>query len=324
MSWLISSAYADNTAYAIRATAEFNGVVYEATSAIPVTNTTNPVQDNNVNWKINSVIRLEDAYSIWSSVYLSLNTDNPKITNSIWLYLQIAEQHIAKVVRSPLQITTRDFVLDDESSFIFPDNLLEIDNIRLKGSIGAINTGSSLQQRGFIEFRNANKANYEVLRQFHLNGIVRDNTLSQFDYPVYWHEEDRCYLAPNYDAGTVVEMTFYGSEAQLGTTQPEVNDDFEPINSASQTLAEWIAAGNSAGNFVQNQAFIDKNLWTDQAPHLVKLGALVAAENDLKDPIRSESWKAEYDRNLEETISEYEAFNARRPHTQQMASAYSR
>lgn len=320
--WLIPNKFATLTAYPAGAVIEFNGVSYEALSAIPATNTTSPVQDNGASWKIDSVVRIQDAYSAWAAVYLALNSNQTKVTNSIWLFLQESEQTLNKVLRSPAMKMTRSFTLDANSSFVLPENLLDIDNLRLSGSVGSTNTESSLQQQGFIEITGGNKAEYELLRQRYAGGIVRD-IQTEFDFPVYWIDEDVAYIAPAYSAGTVVELTFYGAEASLGTTQLLVNADFEPINADAQTLADWVADGNDESTFVQDEAFIDTNLWISQTPHLLKLGALVAAEHYLNNDPRSAAWREEFIRNQAETVNEYEAYEANRPHTMTLKSTYS-
>ena len=316
----IPNTFATNTAYNTGNVVEFSGVEFRATSNIPNTNTTDPIQDDGANWKAQGVIRIVDAYSLWHDIDLTLN--NSAVSNHIWSFIQQADFALNKRLRSPAQIETSTLTLDaDSKTAINHLGFVDIDNVRLAGDSSF---NYSLRERGKVEILAAqNKADYEQLRQSYNEDF---NYTDSYGYlnPVYYIDQQYLYVAPSFPTGTQIEITMKVSEPQLGTTQDVVNANFEPINSANQTVAEWIAAApaNTAQNFVQDTTFIMTNLWISQCPHLLKLGALTYAESFLKDDPRIVVWKAQYQENLQETIDEFYRFEIEQPHNLLMRNPY--
>ena len=181
----------------------------------------------------------------------------------------------------------------------------------------------SIRDEGFIQVKKAQvKSDFERLRQGYNEDFNYTDTYG-FIEPVYYIDRERMYIAPDFDSGTEVEITFKQSEAEIGTYQLAVNNDYEPINSADQTLAEWVADGNDAADFVQEEIFIDTNLWLRQNPFLLKYGALTAAEAYVNDPNQIQTWAKLYDSALQETIDEFWRYETQQPTNQRMSSAYS-
>ena len=293
----------------------YNGTVYERTSV--AANTRIPV-DNDA-WDLHSVIRIEDFYSLQESIRLAMNTSDQQIIDSIPLFIQRAEQDINKILRSPAQIVTRPFTVIAGSRFQIPEDTLNVINIRTT----AEDAGYDLRSQGAIQFLNGNKTEFERVRQYYTSNGGSFEIIN-FQYPVYYFDGTHFHLAPDIDTGTTGEITYYQAVASLGETVNLVNDDFEPINSTNQTEAQWVAAGNAASDFVQATQVNLSNLWTATIPHLLRLGALIAAEEYVKDDTRIEVWKAEYDDNMQKTIDEFERFKTDQASSLQMESAYSR
>ena len=63
---------------------------------------------------------------------------------------------------------------------------------------------------------------------------------------LWWIADNQyIYVAPEYDSGTELEVEYYQEVPYLGATLNRVNDEYQPINSAGQTVTQWIAASNS-------------------------------------------------------------------------------
>ena len=320
--WNIPDAFATLTAYAIGDTATFNGVVYEATVAIPDTNTTDPRVDGGVNWKVSYVVNIEDAYGLWNAIAIAFNRPNDDIINgSIWMFIQQSNYALNRIIRSPAMRVTRQFILDEDGRFPPPTDLLQVDALRAFTDQG---TQFTLAGRGNIEILAAVNRSDLIDQQESIrrNGALFTDGSSLG--PLYWYDRDFFYVTDGiYADQTVMEMTYYAAEAALGEIVGELNSDFEPINSDGETLEEWIEAGNDADDFVQNMILVTTNVFTAQFPHLIKLGALVAAEDYLRDPEQSVKWKAEYDRALTETIDEINRFDSNRPYNVELYNEYS-
>ena len=320
--WNIPSDYANEVAYAIGDQATFNGVVYEATAAISDINTTDPREDGGVNWKVAWIVNIEDAYGIWNSISIALNrTDDDDINGSIWMFMQQANYALNRVLRSPAMKVTRDFIVDSNTRFAPPTDLLQVESVRIKSDQG---TQYTLQGRGNIECLAAVNRSDLIEQQ---ETIRRDGTLyadDAYSNPYYWYDRDFFYIVDGlYESGTEVEMTYYAAEAVIGDTLGELNADFEPINSEGQNESEWVEDGNELDDFVQATVLITTNIYTSQFPHLLKLGALVAAEDYVNDPERSIKWKLEYKESLAEAQDEISRFESNRPYNVELFNSYS-
>ena len=319
-SFKIPTDFATETAYAIGDQVNFNGVNYEAIVVIADTNTITPVDDDGDSWNVVGVIEIQDVYGLYHSIRLTLNSDAPEVNNSIWMFIQQADFNLGKRLRTIGQRNMRTVTLDDDSKADISElGILDIDHIKIAGDG---NLASSLRQRGKVQVLAADgKKEIEELNQYFRQDYLFSNT-STFNYPLYYIDGRNLIIAPDFDEGTEVEITFKEAEPKLGTTQLSVNDDYEPINSDGETLAEWVANGNDAEDFVQAEIFIDFNGWIEQCPHLLKLDALVAAEMFLDNDPRVAAWRQEYALNLKETIDYFYRFESDRPNTVRQSSPY--
>ncbi len=321
MARLIPDAWSSTSAYSIGTLAYYSGSVYEAVKAVAADPDGNPIPVGNTNWRFNSLIRIEDYYSLQNAVELALNVDDKVINDSIPMFIQTAEQGLNKILRSPAQKNVRTFAVDDKSRFKIPGDTLEVINMRKKDA----DAGFTLRSRGSVVIEAAtDNSQYEAVRQNEDNDFRRVPGAGQIEYPVYWDDSSYYNIAPAYEDGTDIEFVYYQQVPPLGDYTLRVNADYEPLNEDDQTLEEWVADGNSPNTFVQAEDLTLRNLWTVSIPHLLKLGALVAAEPYLKDNPMIAIWKSDYKQNLQETVLEFEAYESRRQHSQVMTSGYFR
>ena len=114
--------------YAMGDRVSYNGIGYQATTAISPT-TTDPI--GNTDWTVYAIFRATDYYSIQEAVEFYLNSKNPLVIASIPNYIQQVEYTLEKVLRSPAQLAKRVFVVDDESKFLVPDDIIELSLIHI-------------------------------------------------------------------------------------------------------------------------------------------------------------------------------------------------
>ena len=320
MTFKVPAAYADNTAYAIGAQVVYNGIQFEATSAIANSNTTNPIDDDGANWKFNGMIEMQDMYGVAEAVKFSANTDDDRIDNSVFFYMQTAAQKLNSLLLPPAQKIPRRFTVSD-GSIELPGDIIDIDSIRLVSSSGG---GGVFVDRGKLEIKlTKDRYNYELLLQQYSNGANSSfygNTNT--DGPIAYITDGRLYVAPKFDDGSIIEVDYYQAPANLGETQLVVDSDYNPINDSDMTLAEWVAAGNSADTFVQDTVLITTNVWTAQAPELLRLGTLVAMEADLGDAEKSAIFKEAFREQLQFTREKFQRFWANQPTFQTQDTAY--
>ena len=112
----------------------YNGVVYEALNALTSANVTNP-QDDTDNWLVVGVLRIQDYNSLQEAMRLELNVDDDMITNSIPLFIQLAEESFEKRIRAPIQRTRRILTVDSDSKVEVPSDLLQVINLRLNDDL---------------------------------------------------------------------------------------------------------------------------------------------------------------------------------------------
>ena len=184
-------------------------------------------------------------------------------------------------------------------------DLLEIYHLRR----AVDNTGLDITSRGSLSVQRADKTNFEELRQYY-TGTTYTYDYGQFEFPLYWLDASRIYIAPDFTAGDEFEMTYYQEVPELGSIVGLVNSDYMAINDSDQTLAQWVAAGNSAASFVQATEPVLANLWSSTIPHLLKAGACREAEEYLNNMDRAAIWNEQYRELLIATETEYRKFDA--------------
>ena len=169
----------------------------------------------------------------------------------------------------------------------------------------------TLRDRGSISIQKGDRTTFEDIRQSY--DTTRAYEYQEiWDRPVWWVDDQYLYIAPNYDAGTEIELTYFRREPELGSIGLDVNNAFEPLNAQGQTLAEWIAADpllNNADNFVQGTTVITSNLWTATVPHLLINGALAQGFRADADADQAAIWDQQFQTMLALTVEEFKKFN---------------
>lgn len=302
----------------------FNGVLYEALNARTATDTDNPSVDT-ANWKVAAVLRIQDYNSLIEAIRLEINTTDSMINNSIPMFIQLAEESLQTRVRAPVQRARVILTVDAESRVEVPTDLLQVINMRYNVDDN-INSTNSIQARGGTEIL---AGNYEEFRdlQRHYNlssgfGLNSDRT-SNYEAPVYWFDDRYFHIAPDVAMGTEIELYYYAMIPQLGTTVNLVNQNGDPINSAGQTTAQWVAAGNSANDFVQATDTVENNWFLTAKPDMLLYGAVMSAESYLRDDPRMDIWRRKFEQAELEIHHLVDRFEQGRTHTQQLYNAYS-
>lgn len=318
--------YTDWTAgtYAVGARVRYNGVLYEAINARVPTDTDNPSLDVD-NWKVVAVLRIQDYNSLIEAVKLEINTTDRMINESIPMFIQLAEESLQTRVRAPVQRSRVILTVDAQSRVEVPSDLLQVINMRY--NIESENTATdTLMARGGTEILAGNYEEYQDLKRYYSSaigfGIARVYP-SNYEAPVYWFDDRYFWIAPDVSMGTEIELYYYAMIPQLGTTVNLVNQDGDPINTAGQTVAQWVAAGNSANDFVQATDTVEVNWFLTAKPDMLLYGAVMAAEAYLRDDPRMGIWKAKFEQSELEIHHLIDRFEQGRHHTQQMYNGYS-
>ena len=299
----------------------YNGLAYETRNDLTSANVTNP-QDDTDNWFVIGVLRIQDYNSLQEAMRLELNVDDDMITNSIPLFIQLAEESFEKRIRAPIQRTRRILTVDSESKVEVPSDLLQVINIRLnEDSTG----GDSIFFRGGTEILAGNYEEYKDLQRYYRSNIGFSSQRAiptNYEAPVYWYDDASFWIAPNIDEDTEVELYYYSQIPQLGTTVLLVDANGDPINSDDQTEVEWVADGNAAVDFVQATEIVTDNWFITAAPQMLLYGALLNADIFLHDDPRVALWEAKFARAEAETMELISKFEEGRHHTIQIYNAY--
>lgn len=304
--------------YAMGDRVSYNGIGYQAATAISPTST-DPI--GNPDWEVFAVFRITEYYSLQEAIEFHLNTKNQLVIDSIPNYIQKTEYTLEKVLRSPAQLIRRNFVVDDQSRFQIPGDLIEVMHMR---NTMDISNPVSLRDRGSISIQKMDRTTFEEVRQSYDNyGFLPD--FYELDRPGWWNDDQYIYIAPSYDAGMQVELTYYQRVPELGSIGLNVNENFEPVNAQGQTLAEWIAADplmNTLLNFVQATTVLTSNLWTATQPHLLKAGALAEGFRADMDNAQEQVWRAQFQETMQLTVEEFKKFNKGGEISIQQSNAY--
>ena len=314
------NAWVPTQAYSVGDRVFYNGVGYEANSTIAANPASNSIPTGNTSWEAFAVFEITDYHSLQEDILLELNTDSPLICASIPKFIAAAEVTMSKFLRSPAQRVTRQFEVDSNGSFLLPSDVIEIDHLRTNDTEGSDRT---LLERGSISIQKTNRTVYEEVRQYYRSNPFFSGEI--YSYPVYYVEGQRIRIAPTYDEGTEVLMTYWQKVPQLGRTglQTRVIDDVAvAVNSAGQTLAEWIAAGNAESTFVQGTLIITSNLWTATTPELIKAAACAEGFRALENDTSTQQWDERFKLLAELTVEEFKRFETSGSQSIRQKTAY--
>ena len=305
MAIIIPSNWVSTQAYAVGARVNYNGVGYECITAVAANSGGNTIPVGNTSWDVFAVFRITDYYSLQEAVELSLNTDDEEVNRSIPLFIQNTERKIGKLLRSPAQLISRDFMVDADSKFAIPSDMLEVYHLRTK----AESAGLDLRSKGSISVQRADRTNFEELKQYYTGTTYRYD-YAHYEFPLFRSDSTNIYIAPDFDAGTEFEMMYYQEVPELGSIVGLVNADYVAVNDSDQTLAQWVAAGNSASTFVQATSPVTNNLWSATVPHLLKAGACREAEEYLSNSQKAQMWDEQFRELLVATETEFRKYDA--------------
>lgn len=300
--------WVSTNAYAVGDRVTYNGVGYQAEEAVAavVAPAANPIPVGNTDWRAFAVFEITDYYSLQEDVLLELNTDSDQICASVPKFIQAAEVIMSKFLRSPAQRVTRRFSVDSNGAFQIPSDVIEIEHLRTDDTDGSDRT---LLERGSISIQKTNRTVYEEVRQYYRSNPFFSGEIYQ--YPVYYVEGADIRIAPVYETGTDILMTYWQKVPQLGRTglrTRTVNNVAEPINAQNQTMAEWVAAGNAAGDFVQATQVVTRNLWTATTPELLKAAACVEGFKAKQEFDSVQVWQSRFDTIGSLTVEEFKKF----------------
>ena len=316
--WMATNNYTNGQRVAV------SGVTHEATQDITGNaNNANPSQDD-VNWKAVAVTKIQDYNSLVEGVRLQLNDLDPNIYESIPLFISLTEESIKTRVRLPQQIKTvirtTSTGPDGESRVRIPNGLLEIDHVRRLDDTFNDGVAYTPYDNDVIELLSASKESYlRVLRA----DISYGQDYFSFDTGVYWWDNAFLNFAPQYEDGTQIEITYKQLIPQLGTQVGVENFDGDPINAASQTLAEWVAAGNASNTFVQEMRTVTINDLLSIAPQMLLYGACLRAKSYLReDDGRVAQWTELYVQAEKELTFMVDKFEEGQAHTLFLQNTY--
>ena len=233
---------------------------------------------DNTNWKLTHIIQVTNIYGIIEAMRLETNkVSNPETANSMLYFAQMGAASYERTVRVPEMLVTRYRTVDANSSVDIPDGMLE-------PQLLYVNTDEqrpyaiSIKRADPTEFRRAE------LRVGQSSFFVdSSNQLDPSITYLYQVKDGRYEFAPTLPEGMEVGVYGYVVEPRLGSRISLLNDRGFPINSAGQTVAEWVAAGNSADSFVQASRDILTNWFSLSAPDLVIYGGLLKAASWLNE-----------------------------------------
>ena len=251
---IISADWSAATTYAIDDLANFNGVVYRALAAITGSDDNNNPCEDTTNWIVSHVVRAEDWNGIIEAVKQELNTDIPRVNNSIPYFIQMAEQSFYTRIRPSSDLVSTLLTIQNIPQAGYegriyipiPADLLNVENMRINSDSGVF---YGLLSMGRLEIK-ATQSDYdfEVVRQLYQDNdsVYGSRTLTNYNSAVYRFRTiggiSYFELAPSaYEVGMQVELSYYRSEPSLGTRHPRINGLGQPVNDRGQNLAAYLA-----------------------------------------------------------------------------------
>ena len=335
---IFSDSWSATSSYSTGDQVNYSGVVYTALAGITgAASNTNPCEDT-TNWEVSHVERVESLNSLVEMFKLELNTNDERINNTAFEFIHRGSNYVNQRLRPPSNqvstiVTTTTIPNEGYEERLYirvPSDLLEVVNLRINSDTPS---GYGLVALGTREILAAQSdADFETLQQYFSGNtsLFGYTNLGPFDAPLYRFRTiggiSYFELAPaDIGTGTEIEIVYWKAEPQLGTQHPRVNSLGEPLNSAGQTSAQWIAAdaANTADNFVQQQVRIESNWYTNNAPYCLLYAALEHGAIWLKDNERAQYFRQKYLEEQENVESWIFAFEENRPTSIQMYNPYS-
>lgn len=293
--------------YAVGDRVQDNGVLYQALTARTSSDTTRPSLDR-TNWKLAGIIRIQNRNALYEAIRFEINVNNDMIDDSAPFFVQLAEESFQTRIRAPIQRSTVTLTTDSQGRIEVPEDLLEVINVRIMDNAAG---SDEIMDNMRIEILAAgSQEEYLRLREGYNSYRFR---LDAYRTGVYWYDDRYFKIAPVLDAGTEIELQYYAKIPQLGSTVNLVNQNGQPINSAGQTVDQWVAAGNTPGSFEQATDTVDVNWFITAAPQMLLYGAILNAESYLKDDERLPMWQQRFQAAEAETINLIERFQDNRP-----------
>ena len=312
MAFIIPTAYVSTTGYTDGQQVLLDGVLYENTSGSTLTGT-DPKTSNS--WTVIAVHTIQDYNSLVEAIRLNINVDDDEINRSVPLFIQLAEESFKTRIRVPQQRKRAILMTDSESKIEAPGDLLEVINLRQNSDAPSGGT-TDIRARGVIEILNGNYENYQrLLRLNTSNSYVGVQDYNAFDAPLYWFDNRYFRIAPEYDTGTEMELWYYATIPQLGTTVNLTNSAGNPIDANGVETA--------TSGLAQATETVTQNWFTAAAPQMLLYGALCKSEAYLKDPERIVMWKEAFEAAQIETQDMINRFEDSQPHTLFLENTYS-
>ena len=290
MAFIIPTAWTAGT-YSEGTQRILDGVLYE----VAVTSTTaNPKTSED--WTVIAVHEIQDYNSLIEAIRLNINTSNdPEINRSVPLFIQLAEESFKTRIRVPQQRKRAVLTVDNMSRVTIPGDLLEVINLRQNSSAPTGGT-TDIRSRGVIEILNGNYEEYQRLLRFDTSDhYVGVNDYNAFDAPLYWFDSQYFWIAPEYAQGVEMELWYYSIIPALGST---------------------VMVNNTP-------TVIERNWYTSAAPQMLLYGALMKAEEYLKDVDSAGQYQAAFEAAQAETQDMINRFENSQPHTLFIENTYS-
>lgn len=311
--------FSETGTYADDAKVLFEGLIYQNISG----GTINPPStdpDQSADWQIVAVNEIINYNSLIEAIRIELNTDDDQINDSIPFFIQMAEESFTTRIRVPIQRRIVTMRTDSQGRIRIPYDLLNVINLRYSTQTAG---GTYLQERGRVELLAGNYEEYIELSRYYTTSFFGiQSRVDKYEGPIYWYDGDYFWIAPQPEENTEVELIYYASIPRLGSVQNRVNNQGEALNAEGQTLAQWIASGNSANSFVQEQITVERNWFTAAAPQMLLYGALVNADLYLKNDNRIDIWRQKFALAEAETQAKVDMFKTERAHTMQVGNIY--
>lgn len=293
MAFVKPAAWVDTDAYSVGDRVSYLGIGYECVTAVAADSNGNAIPVDNDSWKVYAVFYVDNhAYSVYEAIKFEINSEDDRVDASIPLFVQAAEYILSDEIRSPAQITTRVLDVEEGSKVRITDiGLLEFEHVRTDTDS---RSSYDLVNRGSVVIKGTNRETFEQTRQYYNGTNYADFIPHAVTYPVYRFDKEFLYIAPDFDTGEKIAITFYEEVPELLSNILLTNDDYEPINSDGDTLDEWVSDGNAASDFVQADSDVFRNLWTATCRHLLKAYACYQMCLAINDPQRTQYWQQQF------------------------------
>ncbi len=275
----------------------YAGAIFEltATSLAGDADNKSPFDDQ-ANWKLVYVNSIENIYSLISAVKLQLNTNNEAMNGSIPMAIRLAEQSIATHIRVPQQTVEEELTITSDSRVSVPASLVEVINVELKSNAnGDTSDYNRFINNGRFEIIELSRYEYQRLKLFFSgDALVLNRSLPPMRSAGYWNDGEYFHFAPKLGNDSVIRVVYKAQLTPLGYPIQLTNADGELVNSAGETLEEWVADGNDADDFVIATGIQEINWYVQAVPRLIYFGTLMQMAQLLKDDKRLGYWEEQF------------------------------